>query len=225
MQLPEDLNILTHTSNDIVGSVFHQQWEPRGHTFGSCMTRYDTSWMYVNIPKCASSWTKPNLLDQQFKFYNYHYDHLYHKHALIVLRDPLERWLSGICEYFTLYHPAIDLDNAGRAFYELLLDQLTFDDHTEQQVYFIEGLDPKRCTFLMCDRDYSVFFAQWIRNQGIENKYQKYGYQHTTEGDLVRTQFKNRFKEFLQVPKYVNHIKSHYRLDYNLIENVQIWKG
>ena len=120
--VPQDINL--PAKKDMIvqptGSVFHQHWTPRGHTFGTCMSRSDLSWMYVNIPKCASSWTKPNLLDHQFEFYNYHQDHLYHKHALVVLRDPLERWLSGVCEFFALYHPDMDLNNARRPFYELV---------------------------------------------------------------------------------------------------------
>ena len=146
--------------------IFHQHWEPRGHTFGTCMTKPDCNFMYVNIPKNASSWTKPNLLDLKFEFYNYHTDKL-DKHAMVVLRDPMERWLSGICEYFTLYHRNIDTTQFNKAFYELLMDQVTFDDHTEKQVYFIEGLDPARCTFFLCDDTYRTAFTEFLRQKDL----------------------------------------------------------
>ena len=98
----------------VIDSELGNLWASRGHIQGQCMSHWDSPYMYINVPKNASSWTKPNLLDHQFEFYNYHSDHLYHKHALIVLRDPLERWLSGVCEFFALYHPNLDL-KIGRA--------------------------------------------------------------------------------------------------------------
>jgi hypothetical protein len=209
--------------------VFHQHWEPKGHTFGTCMSHQDSDLMYVNIPKNASSWTKPNLKDLGWEFYNYHFDHLTHKHALIVLRDPVERWLSGVCEYFTLYHRNIDTTQFNQAFYDLLLEQVTFDDHTEKQVYFIEGLDPRRCTFFNCDSNYRLYFGQFLKNQGVDNRYANYNYQHTTEnrddGDNTRSEFKKIFAPLLDNPKYLNHIKQHYKKDYELINSVQFYHG
>jgi len=209
--------------------LFHQHWEPKGHTFGTCMSKPDSDLMYVNIPKCASSWTKPNLKDLGWEFYNYHWDHLYHKHAMVVLRDPVERWLSGVCEYFTLYHRDIDTTQFNQAFFDLLMDQVTFDDHTEKQIYFIEGLDPTRTTFFYCNLDYRLYFQQFLRNQGIPNKYASYNYQHTTEnredGDTRRATFKKIFSTLLDNPKYLNKIKQHYTKDYDLIESVNFFAG
>ena len=204
--------------------LFHQHWESKGHTFGTCMSSPDSNLMYVNIPKCASSWTKPNLQDLGWEFYNYHLDNLYHKHALVVLRDPVERWLSGLCEYFTLYHENIDTTQFNSAFYDLLMDQISLDDHTEKQVYFIEELNPNRCTFMMCDEDYRRNFTFWLRNQGFENAdYSRYNYQHTTEGSAVRKKFKEIFTPLLDNPKYLEKVKQHFHLDYKLIWSVRFY--
>ena len=209
--------------------LFHQHWEPKGHTFGTCLSRSDLDLMYVNIPKNASSWTKPNLMDHGWEFYNYHYDHLRHKHAMVVLRDPIERWLSGICEYFTLYHRNIDVAQFNSAFYDLITEQITFDDHTEKQVYFIEGLDPKKTTFFLCDADYKLYFAQFLRNQGVDNNYQNYNHQHTTDnredGDTRRSTFKQIFQPMLDNPAFVDRLKQHYAKDYELINKVKFWRG
>lgn len=226
-QVPQDI-VLSDRLNatpQLSGSLFHQHWTPRGHTFGTCMSRPEINWMYINIPKNASSWTKPNLLDHGFEFYNYHQDNLYHKHAVIVLRDPLERWLSGVCEFFALYHPNLDLNDARRPFYELVLDLVTLDDHTEKQIYFIADLNPHKSTFMYCDENYRLYFSQWLRNQGIDNRYDNYEYQHTTESSDIRKLFKSYFKQFLNNEKYIQHIKNHYRLDYELINSVKFWKG
>jgi hypothetical protein len=206
---------------------FYDHWQPRGHTFGTCMSSPNTDLIYVNIPKCASSWTKPNLRDLGWEFYNYHTDHLKNKHAMVVLRDPLDRWLSGICEYFALYHPNFDPNDFNSITLDIIFDHVTFDDHTEKQIYFLEGLDPKKCTFFYCNHLYRQAFTQFLRNQHFTNiniaDYSKYDYQHTTEGDLIRTKFKNLFKPLLTNSKYVDHIKDHYKKDYELIQRVTFY--
>jgi len=206
-------------------SLFHQHWSPRGHTFGTCMSKTDSTLMYINIPKNASSWTKPNLKDLGWEFYNYYYDHMTHNHAMVVLREPLDRWLSGVCEYFALYHRDLDLDEARKPFYDLVLDQVTLDDHTEKQVYFIEGLDPKRITFFKCDSDYRLYFQQFLKNQGFDNRYAGYDYQHTTEESDIRKKFRSFFAPFLNNTQYVDHIKDHYKLDYELYNSVNYFRG
>ena len=42
---------------------FLNQWISKGHKYGTCMSHPESDLMYVNIPKNASSWTKPNLMD------------------------------------------------------------------------------------------------------------------------------------------------------------------
>jgi hypothetical protein len=197
----------------------------KGHTFGACMTTLDQNLMYIQIPKNASSWTKPNLKDLDWADYNYHYDHMYKKHALVVLRDPVERWLSGICEYFTLYHETIDTDEFNKTFYDLLMEQIVFDDHTEQQHYFIEGLSHNNITFFLCDQDYRVHFGSFLKNQGFDNKYHKYEFQHTTANSLLRSKFKKIFEPLLLESKYLNKIKNFYKKDYELMNSVQFYAG
>ena len=95
------------------------EWRHKDHVYGECMSHPEHDLMYVYVPKNASSWTKPNLQDWNWEFYNFHTDNL-NKHALVVLRDPVERWLSGISEYLTLYHinmqlPFYETEQIGRA--------------------------------------------------------------------------------------------------------------
>lgn len=177
--------------------------------------------MYVYIPKNASSWTKPNLKDWGWEFFNYHTDNL-NKHALIILRDPVERWLSGIAEYLTLYHTDMQLP-----FYEteqLIFDRITFDDHTEKQVKFLEGLDTDNCTFMWCDDEYRSNFSNYIAHSLGENKYHKYAYQHVSDDCPNRSRFKRIFKKLItENPKYLDRIKQHFADDYKLIEQVNFY--
>lgn len=180
--------------------------------------------MYINIPKCASSWIKPKLIQLDFHEANYHQDNLYHKHSLVVLRDPLERWLSGVCEYFSLYHSDLDLSEARRPFYELVLDLVTLDEHTKRQAYFITDLDPARTTYFYCDKNFKHNFSQYLNSHDLGNQFAQHEYLHTTEQDPTKTYFRSFFKQFLNNEKYVQHIKNHYRMDYELIRSVTFWK-
>jgi hypothetical protein len=195
----------------------------KGHTFGACMTTLDENLMYVQIPKNASSWTKPNLTDLGWADFNYHYDNFYKKHAMVVLRDPVDRWLSGVCEYFALYHNDINIDELNKSFYDLIMDQIALDDHTERQYLFIEGLNYKNITFFLCDTNYRIDFSNFLKQQDVDNKYSRYEYQHTTAGSDIRSKFKKIFQPLLFESKYLDKIKNFYKKDYELINSVQFY--
>jgi len=197
------------------------EWKHKGHIYGECMSKKDIDLMYVYIPKNASSWTKPNLKDWGWEFYNYRLDNL-DKHSLVILRDPVDRWLSGIAEYLTLYYPNMQVPFNETT--ELIFDRITFDDHTESQVKFLVGLDTDNCTFMWCNQDYRNNFSQFVSTHLGDNKYYKYDYQHVSDDCLTRRRFKNIFKTLLdQEPKYLQHIKNYFEEDYRLIEQVQFY--
>jgi hypothetical protein len=197
----------------------------RGHTFGACMTTLDSDLMYVQIPKNASSWTKIHFKDLGWLDFNYHYDHFYKKHALVVLRDPVERWLSGVCEYFSLYHENIDTESFNNTFYDFLIEQTILDDHTESQHCFIEGLDYKNITFFLCNNDYRLQFSTCLKQKGFDNKYHDHEFQHTTNKSITRSKFKKIFEPLLSQSKYLNKIQQFYKKDYELINSVKFYAG
>ena len=206
----------------IIDAGFLNQWEHKGHRYGECMSHKDSPLMYVYIPKNASSWTKPNLKDFGWEFYNYH-DNKLNKLALVVLRDPIDRWVSGIAEYLTLYHSAIDMYN--KHVIEIIFDQLTFDDHTESQVKFIHGLDTKKCIFFMCNDTYRANFSKFMKERyGSDNKYSTYDYQHVSANSADRNKFKNHFSQLLQKnPQYLKQLEQHFAADYKLMEQIKFY--
>ena len=198
-------------------------WQHKGHVFGECMSRKDIGLMYVYIPKNASSWTKPNLKDWGWEFFNYHTDNL-NKHALVVLRDPIDRWVSGIAEYLTLYHPNIQYPFQDTI--DLIFDRICFDDHTEKQVKFLHGLFSDQCTFMMCNDQYRENFSKFIAEKLGDNKYNKYEYQHVSDNSPDRKRFKLIFQRLLdENPKYVEKVKNYYYEDYKLIDTVEFYEA
>jgi hypothetical protein len=204
----------------IVDADFLRTWDDKGHVYGECMSHPNTDLMYVYIPKNASSWTKPNLKDLSWEFYNYHKDQL-DKHALVVLRDPVERWLSGIAEYLTLYHPTLTIDSTETL--DIIFDRVCFDDHTEQQIKFIHGLDTDRCTFFRCDSYYREDFSTFLDDHGIPNRYHKYEFQHVSESSPDRRRFQEIFRAQLEKSKYLTQIKNYYEEDYRLMDSVEYY--
>jgi hypothetical protein len=204
---------------------FLEYYQSKGHVFGECMSHPDSNFMYVNIPKNASSWTKPNLLDFNWENYNYHTDNLYHKTAMIVLRDPVERWASGIAEYLYLYHRSWTKESFTTELLDLIFDKIAFDDHTEKQVYFIEGLDQSRCVFFWFDDKYRQNFSNFLIENGMPNRYFNYEKQHVSNNEPVRRNFKKIFIDALQNSKYLSQVREYFKHDYELINSVQFYHG
>ena len=204
----------------IIDAGFFRQWSDKGHVYGQCMTKSDTDLAYVNIPKNASSWTKPNLLDWGWEYYNYHEDQI-DKTFIVVLRDPVERWISGIAEYLTLYHPNFKLHEFEAL--DLIFERVSFDDHTDRQVNFIHGLDTDSCIFLWCDQRYRHNFSALLEEHRMMNQYYKYDYQHISENNEHRKKFKGIFTREILNPRYMQLVQQYFEPDYQLINSVNFY--
>lgn len=204
---------------------FFNYYKTKGHVFGECMASVDSNLMYVNIPKNASSWTKPNLIDCGWTFQNYHIDCLYHKQAIVVLRDPLDRWVSGIAEYFSKYHPNNNLNEINNRLLDVIFDRVAFDDHTEKQILFIEGLDKDNCIFLNCNETYRKSFSDLLLSKGFPNRYFKYNYQNVSS-DHQRSTIKNFFLHVIKNNSdYKKQIEWYFEDDYTLMNSVKFYAG
>ena len=142
------------------------QLADRGYGYGSGILSPNHDRFIVNIPKNASSY----LLD----WANHHrwragkIDHINDPHKLqeliVVLRDPVQRWISGIAQYLTGYvlnvngvyscdlGPGPDdqqisadtfIEEYNQVVERLLFDNLSrFDDHVWPQCEFFQDLIP-----------------------------------------------------------------------------------
>lgn len=205
---------------------FIEYYKTQNHVFGECMSSPNTDLMYIYIPKNASSWTKPNLLDWNWEFYNYHNDNLFHKHSIIVLRDPIERWLSGIAEYFFLKHRNFDTAFTNRTMLDLIFDRIAFDDHTEKQILFLQNLNLGNATFFYCDIDYRQKFSHFLEKNGMTNRYYNYQFQHVTANDPIRSKFQKYFSDIItNNSKYLQKLQWYFSKDYQLINSTKFYAG
>lgn len=107
---------------------------------------------YLNIPKNASTYITNLLLANNWVYYNLN-ESPAPKQAIAVLRDPVERWVSGYATYAASYvlgygygsdHFREDYNDLTE---RIIFDQLVFDDHTTEQVKFIEQIQDIPTTY------------------------------------------------------------------------------
>lgn len=80
---------------------------------------------------------------------------------IIILRDPLDRWISGISEYIHLHHKNWNIDN--RDLLDLLYDVIIIDEHTKPQVNFLDGINIENCVFFKMDNNFTFNLHDWIQ--------------------------------------------------------------
>ena len=198
----------------------HQYHLRRGTTFGECYCSPDRQQIYINIPKNASTWTNPHLRQQGWSLSNFHLQDLSQAKAIVALREPVERWFSGIAEYFWLYHRNLDLSQVNQVFFDLVFDQIVFDDHTEKQVYFIDGFPLEQCVWFWVSPNYSAAIAQYLALpiKDVEHAYVTKGNEFKTNlQQLLKTQYQSN-------QTYQGQLKNYFRDDYKLINSVRTWQ-
>lgn len=100
---------------------------------------------YLNIPKNASTYATNLFLGNGWEHSTTSYGNI--SSAIVILRDPVERWISGFATYAASFilGPNYGSDHFRDDYNELsqrvIFDQLVFDDHTTEQVKYVEQID------------------------------------------------------------------------------------
>lgn len=132
---------------------------------GFCLTSEDESCVYVPIAKNASSFTE-YILKRNFRWKEDNFiarPELKQKEILVVVRDPLERWMSGVVEHFFRKNwpeSGVKMDNEHLLYY--VFHQGALDEHTELQVNFLAGIDTDNCTFLRMNKNFTNSFKSFM---------------------------------------------------------------
>lgn len=126
---------------------------------------------YIPITKVASTYLRRALPGRQFNIHRWQWfdsgDAVPDRPSvrfLVMLRDPVERWLSGAVEFWCRARPDRDWTDTGS--HDDLFEQVEFDIHTRPQRDFVHGIDSDRTTWLWMQP--SVDHIQWFKDQAIE---------------------------------------------------------
>ena len=231
-------NFVEFNSNTVTIN-WNNIWASRGHILGEGMISPDKKYFYIKIPKNSSSFAVKHLLDLGWM----HSSKDIHPDATIIvaLRDPLDRWISGIIEYLFMYHidqidsivsKPDDFDFwpliGERLGLSLLFDQLTFDDHTALQSMFLNTVNLSKCQALIVDEQFSNNFSSMLTKLGYSNNL--YDAEKVNSKDETNP-LANRRKLLRQVISFIlerDHEKKekllvHLQPDYHLLKSINFF--
>lgn len=213
--------------------------QPTTHGIGSGMLSPDCTKFVVSIPKNASSyivdwsikngWTSATVGDQC--------DWHLVQEVIVFLRDPIQRWLSGISQYLSGHvlnvsnaytsedGPGPDdqfmsadefINNYNPVIERLIFDQLSeLDDHVWPQTRFLEVLPSIPRTHFYIDSNFTDRISKYLeftpRNDLDYNR-------SDSNPDMAKLQ------KFFQLrlnsrPELVERVKSRYQKDYEYIKH------
>lgn len=195
-------------------------WAHDNHIIGQCYIDPTEQYFFINIPKNASSWAKEILSQLKWKAGDYIHQDVTSMLGIIFLRDPVERWISGISTWILNGRTHITFDDLTNGpILKLILDKITFDSHTEKQKHFLHSIDTNQCVCFYVDGYLEKKFSNWYCTN-IDN---------TANINYNVNKNKPRSADYYQFFK--NHVGSnpnvkqqlieYFKEDYELIEQYQ----
>lgn len=154
---------------------------------------------------------------------------------VIILRDPIERWYSGIIQYMVAQKVLdkdydLNIDFSNRDLCRMLTSVVVIDTHTKSQVNYLDGIDMDECIFIKFDSDLEknlqnlchvnfggkfdpnliekLNFIPYFNNQGGLKK-----------SDRVKD-LTNKLKESVSYYGYESRLLEYYKKDIELYNNV-----
>ena len=201
---------------------FRQEWHP----YGMCFANDELKKFYINIPKNASNWGKTAFEGKlKWRETNYHDDNLLKQGytAIVFLRDPLDRWCSGMAEYVSKdsYNSSLftyQLEKQKLA-EEIINTTIAFDEHTVEQITFLEGLDTETTTWFKVESDLNQNVADYVRRVlGVENELSGINEAYRSTGTKRKIK-----KWFLANIHRFDKLEKHFNLDTELYNSVKYY--
>lgn len=192
---------------------------------------------YIPISKNASTWAKnyfSNTLnwkldsDESIKLFNHNgwciFSTLKFYRKIVILRDPIDRWISGIIQYFYTY--VSDNFIINDEILDYFFAKICFDHHTMPQVNFLHNLQIDTIDFFMMnenlEHNLNNYLFSNLPNEYIEIPNELY----KNKTSIMDKSVYDKIKELINTnPKYRNKITNFYKLDYQLINSVKFYEA
>lgn len=165
---------------------------------------------------------------------------------IIVLRDPIQRWISAMATYLHDKKKVINLDTT---IVEVLVEGTFFDWHTLPQIVSLDGMDTDRCLFFYMDSNTEDFtnnikkfikqnfdsnpdYEMYQRNDGSNKPKHSFYKQHLTsiiqglEGVKLKTRLYHAYLDDFNMLDELNNEKYKYLERYkNLIKSKESYEN
>ena len=174
----------------------------------------DGKFSYIPIPKNMSK-----VMKMSFDQYRRKPDRIkkvdYCSRFTVILRDPLDRWASGVVEFFKLYG-YVHLLKEQKFVDDIVTKTLCFDGHTLPQTCFMQEVHTDKCDFFYITPDVNQYL----------NKFHKEHYDIDLDVDDVNN------PEYMDIQTYLKQtilseqnlicsFRDFYSSDYILLNDVQ----
>jgi len=216
----------------------------RGFGWGSGVVDPSHQRFLVNIPKNASSYMLNWAVEHRWRAALAE-NHPNVSEMIVILRDPVDRWISGISQYISTYiqsvhgpnGPVFDTREITRHDYFLSADQFIqqytdlterlfmdaasrFDDHVWPQSELINGILPgARRVYFYLDQDLDKHIAQYLDFREITGLDRNQG-SNNPDQRKIQDFFRDRLRTR---PELVQRLERHYQSDYDLIKSVEFY--
>lgn len=151
-------------------SELYDYWSHTGHRIGSCWHSEEHNIVYINIPKNASTWCKQVFQDLDFKPAQYQELDLSSKDIIVILRDPVDRWISGISQFLGIQHRNLLNTGCVDDILQIVTESVAFDDHTDEQIYFIDKVPRNRVIYFEFNNNLKYNLHNYLDSKNIINK-------------------------------------------------------
>lgn len=191
-----------------------------GHVLGQFFKSKCNNYAYIPIPKCASTWTTKYLSDGLGWKVSRDIDNIcdLKVRKIVVLREPMSRWISGMAQYLTMHHPRTLLHS--RELVEFIFKRIDFDDHTMPQVNYLHGLDSDEIVFFKFDNDLENNVKYYIKDC-TDEKYDEPVFRNDTPADGFKAYANQKLKILLESnEQWKNNVLQYYKDDINLYGSV-----
>lgn len=198
----------------------------RGYLPGSGLLS-PTGVFYLNIPKNASTYLSNTLLNNGWQHHTLGDSSHLVKQCIVVLRDPVERWISGFATYCSSWllgygygsdHLVADYNQLTE---RIVFDNLIFDDHTAPQSWFVDQLPVlMHTTYFDLNKDTVVNISKYLscdlNTSDVDANISENHYDQEQLTRFMRNKLVNR-------PDLVERINEQYSDDFKLIDSVQFY--
>jgi hypothetical protein len=197
------------------------------HPKGFCLSNLNSNLIYIPIPKNSSNWIseafirggwyQDNCLKNKF---------LENKKVLIILRDPLDRWISGFSEYVTRKVTRGPRRGTIQLNFKVMqnpkiYENFIYDEHTQLQSFYVDFVDLNKAEFFYMDSGYTdkiTTFLSKIFTEHVE-------FESIRKNANEEKETRRYVKSILQIvlknnPDIVCRIKDFYKDDYNLLNEL-----
>lgn len=180
---------------------------------------------YLNIPKNASTYIT-NILKSNDWRYSSTAEWAQIQQCVVVLRDPIDRWISGFATYASSwllgsgYGSDHFLEDYNPLVERLIFDNVTFDDHTTAQSAYVAQLPAVPVTYFKLNKNIISDISQGLNInldvKPVDANVSENNYDQRQITQLIRARVD-------QDPVLKARLFEHFKCDFDLINRVQFY--